>query len=201
MCVEGCYIIRISMGKRTLYGPANSSPEEGSIFDSVMPRPEDVPSVIPGLQLGRDPYPIQTRQGRLIPGPFYSQLELLLLEEAAGGETLAAVLPLPSLKQLGRITLNEDTGCWELPIYSDLHYGNLSVAGLSIPTNKSAHRTMYKVFYGAESIPDGTFLDHLCENTACCYPRHLEPVVPSLNTLRGRLRTVAGQAALPFDVD
>lgn len=34
-------------------------------------------------------------------------------------------------------------------------------------------------------IPDGLILDHLCRNTLCVNPSHLEPVTPKVNILRG----------------
>jgi hypothetical protein len=34
-------------------------------------------------------------------------------------------------------------------------------------------------------IPDGLMLDHLCRNTACVNPSHLEPVTNSVNVQRG----------------
>lgn len=46
-----------------------------------------------------------------------------------------------------------------------------------------AHRWAYEQRFGA--VPDGMHLDHLCRNTLCVNPDHLEPVTPAVNVLRG----------------
>ena len=48
---------------------------------------------------------------------------------------------------------------------------------------RATHRFAYEVFVGP--IPDGTVLDHLCSQRACCNPEHLEPVVFKENLMRG----------------
>lgn len=46
-----------------------------------------------------------------------------------------------------------------------------------------AHRWAYEFFMG--KIPDGLTIDHLCRNTVCVNPGHLEPVTHRENNLRG----------------
>ena len=46
-----------------------------------------------------------------------------------------------------------------------------------------AHRWSYENLIGP--IPDGLVLDHLCRNTKCVRPDHLEPVTHRTNILRG----------------
>ena len=46
-----------------------------------------------------------------------------------------------------------------------------------------AHRFAYQVLVG--SVPPGKELDHLCRNSLCVKPEHLEPVTHRENILRG----------------
>lgn len=55
----------------------------------------------------------------------------------------------------------------------------------------SAHRFAYMEFRG--EIPGDLQLDHLCRNRACWNPWHVEPVTPSVNTLRGHAGMAAGR--------
>lgn len=57
-------------------------------------------------------------------------------------------------------------------------YGSFHHAGRS----QSTHRLAYMLLAGP--IPDGHQLDHLCDNTRCCNPAHLEPVTAKVNAER-----------------
>lgn len=57
-------------------------------------------------------------------------------------------------------------------------YGRIVVAGKQL----YAHRVSYELFVGP--IPDGLTIDHLCENTSCVWPEHLEAVSLSENARR-----------------
>lgn len=46
-----------------------------------------------------------------------------------------------------------------------------------------AHRVSYEISYG--SIPNNLTIDHLCRNTSCVRPEHLEAVTQRENVLRG----------------
>lgn len=59
-------------------------------------------------------------------------------------------------------------------------YGTFSREGRR---TEYAHRYAYMEAKGP--IPDGLHLDHLCRNTPCVRPSHLEAVTPRENTLRG----------------
>lgn len=78
----------------------------------------------------------------------------------------------------------EPTGfCWE---WTGAHlqsgHGRFYVAGRVV----QAHRFVYELLVG--EIPDGMQLDHLCRNTSCVNPDHLEPVTHAENLRRSPVR-------------
>jgi hypothetical protein len=66
-------------------------------------------------------------------------------------------------------------GCW---IWQD----KLDIGGYGRLRGRLAHRVVYETFVGP--IPSGLVLDHLCRDTSCVNPAHLEPVTPAENTRR-----------------
>lgn len=73
-------------------------------------------------------------------------------------------------------------GCWEWQGTRRNGYGVMRRGG----TNNhriAAHRFAWEFFRGP--IPDGLVIDHLCRNTGCVNPAHLEPVKQRVNVLRG----------------
>ena len=69
--------------------------------------------------------------------------------------------------------------CWEwLASLGGYDYGKFWLGG----RNVMAHRV--SVMLSGREIPDGWQVDHLCRNTLCVNPSHLEPVTPRENTLR-----------------
>jgi len=69
--------------------------------------------------------------------------------------------------------------------YGQFYVGK-KVPGTSSPgdTGKGyAHRWSYEHYVGP--IPAGLHIDHLCRNTKCVNPKHLEPVTIRENLLRG----------------
>jgi hypothetical protein len=75
---------------------------------------------------------------------------------------------------------DEDFGeCWEWCGSRWDRYGRFYVHSRAV----SAHRIAFEHFVGP--IADGLDIDHLCRNTFCVNPRHLEAVTASLNVLRG----------------
>lgn len=74
----------------------------------------------------------------------------------------------------------EGTVCWNWTDFKDKDgYGKFSFNGKS----RIAHRISYELHLG--KIPDGLTLDHLCRNTSCINPIHLEPTTSKENTMRG----------------
>ncbi len=74
-------------------------------------------------------------------------------------------------------------GCWEwFGATNDRGYGQIQSGP---PMNKVlyAHRLSYTMFNC--SIPEGWNVDHLCRNTSCVRPEHLECVTFRENVLRG----------------
>lgn len=73
-----------------------------------------------------------------------------------------------------------DDGCWQWTGGDNGRgYGRFTARGRRF----GAHRYMYELLRGP--IPDGLTLDHLCRNTRCVRPDHLEPVPHRENVLRG----------------
>lgn len=63
-----------------------------------------------------------------------------------------------------------------------LRYGVARRPGEEVPI--SAQRLMWERHRGP--VPDGLDLDHLCRNTICCNPDHIEPVTHRVNMRRGK---------------
>ncbi len=85
-------------------------------------------------------------------------------------------------KAISMIHIRVDTGCWEwIGSLDEWGYGLFKLDG-----EGKTHRMTYRWLIG--SIDKGFVLDHLCCNTKCCNPWHLEPVTPSENSIRRRKR-------------
>lgn len=72
------------------------------------------------------------------------------------------------------------TGCWNwLRLTDKKGYGRFQYG-------TKDQRLAYNVSYGLMigDIPEGLQLDHLCRNTACINPYHLEPVTGAVNMAR-----------------
>lgn len=75
--------------------------------------------------------------------------------------------------------------CWEWKMAKDKEgYGRISFRNKgSKTTHLKAHRWMYENLIG--KIPEKMVIDHLCQNTSCVNPSHMEPVTIRENTIRG----------------
>lgn len=95
---------------------------------------------------------------------------------------MKTIQPNPALRDKVLARVNRVGDCWEWALarnrqgYGVYNLGNGS--GMYL-----AHRVSYTAFVGP--IPDGLVIDHLCRNTACVNPQHLEPVTVKVNSLRG----------------
>lgn len=91
--------------------------------------------------------------------------------------------------------VDADGDCWEWT-------GSLTGAGYGMVAwredgkvvQQNSHRFAWEQLVGP--IPDGLTLDHLCRNTKCVNPDHLEPVTVRENTLRGYGPSAANATAL-----
>lgn len=82
------------------------------------------------------------------------------------------------MRAFHRLRLTE-SGCLEWTGATDGHgYGQMNVGGRP----EKVHRLMYRLWVG--EIPEGLSIDHLCRNTLCALPDHLEAVTLSENTRR-----------------
>ena len=107
----------------------------------------------------------------------------------------------PTAKQRIMARVNKVGDCWIWTGVTTTAPGaRLSYPRFCIGKAKTvaAHRFSYELFVGP--IPDGLTLDHLCRNTLCVNPSHLEPVTNRENVLRGTgpsarnaRKTVCGQ--------
>lgn len=79
-----------------------------------------------------------------------------------------------------KVDKNGPDGCWLWKASTRRRYGRYDCEGKS----HGAHRFAYELLVGP--IPEGLTLDHLCRNTLCVNPAHLEPVTVRENILRGR---------------
>lgn len=98
------------------------------------------------------------------------------------GRQMKTIQPSPALRGKMLARINHAGECWEWALarnrqgYGVYNLGNGN--GMYL-----AHRVSYTAFVGP--IPDGLVIDHLCRNTACINPAHLEPVSVRTNSLRG----------------
>ena len=90
-----------------------------------------------------------------------------------------------------------ENGCWEWTAYVNTSwYGAIMTADRRMSL---AHRVSYELHVGP--IPDGLQLDHLCGNTICVRPEHLEPVTDLENKRRRYAAYTICASGHPYDAD
>lgn len=92
--------------------------------------------------------------------------------------SVAAVADLPERMQ-AKIAVTGDCWIWT-GAKNPKGYG--SVSNGKKGSSALAHRKSYMLTVGP--IPNGYEIDHLCENTSCVNPEHLEAVTPEEHRLR-----------------
>lgn len=81
-----------------------------------------------------------------------------------------------------------DTGCWEwTAAIQSSGYGSFGYGGKG--KTVLAHRWSYEHHVGP--ISTGLTIDHLCHNTRCVNPKHLEPVTLAENNRRATIHRAA----------
>lgn len=73
------------------------------------------------------------------------------------------------------VSIQGEDDCWPW-------HGNTYALGYGRYSNRHAHRIAYELLRGP--IPDDLVIDHLCRNTGCVNPAHMEPVTNAENVRR-----------------
>src|SRR5262245_13646810 len=95
---------------------------------------------------------------------------------------------------LSYVAEDPQTGCWNWTGYcTRTGYGRIKVGQRSL----LAARVAYEQFTGP--IPQGLTVDHLCRNTGCVNPGHLECVDAAENTRRARAAITHCPKGHPYD--
>lgn len=86
------------------------------------------------------------------------------------------------------------SGCTKSKGHGASLYGHIRLSGHEGKW-RNAHRVSYELYVGP--IPDGLTVDHLCGNTLCVNPAHLEAVTIAENTRRARMNELRLRRDVP----
>lgn len=89
-----------------------------------------------------------------------------------------------TLQEIFEARVEKTDSCWIWIGAIGHGYGILRL--LSRGIYDYAHRISVRL--DGRDIPDGMHVDHLCRNTRCVNPAHLEVVTPAVNLARGLMR-------------
>jgi hypothetical protein len=84
---------------------------------------------------------------------------------------------------LSKIEKTDSCWIWKGTVNPDSGYGRIQITNDGIKKSHYAHRYSYELTKG--NIPPKMVIDHLCRNTACVNPDHLEAVTNRENGIRG----------------
>ena len=105
-------------------------------------------------------------------------------------------------KLWSNIDVGHPAGCWEWTgSIAKTGYGQISIGARGRRRVLGAHRVVYQQLVGPIR---SDAMDHLCRNTICVNPDHLEPVTHAENILRGygfsakNARKIACPAGHPY---
>ncbi len=93
---------------------------------------------------------------------------------------MANYKPIPSFSEAAQATFwsyvdRVNGPCWR--------WADLGAGAYGVFRGFKAHRVAFTLMRGP--VPNGLTLDHVCGNTWCVNPEHLDPVTQRANTLRG----------------
>ena len=89
----------------------------------------------------------------------------------------------PQIDRFNEKFVVDVNGCWLWQASTDKDGYGVFYEGGRRGRSLRAHRWIYEHLVGP--IGTGLVIDHLCRNTLCVNPRHLEPVTMKVNLLRG----------------
>lgn len=91
------------------------------------------------------------------------------------------------IERISANAVEDANGCWVWQLHVSARG-----TGYGVMSGTYAHRAAWEAYRG--DIPEGTEIDHLCRNSRCVNPYHLEPVPRSENLRRRGLSAEAHMA-------